>query len=219
MANIAEILKNAPRGLKLYSPLCGECELDKVKDGSIIVDNDTDSWVFSHDGRFDVNGEMLLFPSREVRDWEAFEKALLKPEDKHSDYVDLGLPSGTLWKSTNEDDFFTFDGAVEKFGDNMPTKEQWEELKNNCTWQWEGNGYTVKGKNGKQIFLLAAGRRYGTSLYDAGGYGYYWSSSLDTDYPGDAWGFSFDSGTQGMDDNDRNGGFSVRLVKTKGGNK
>ena len=161
----------------------------------------------------------MLFPSREVRDWEAFEKALLKPEDKHSDYVNLGLPSGTLWKSTNEDDFFTFYEAVEKFGDNMPTKEQWEELKNNCTWQWEGNGYTVKGKNGKQIFLLAAGRRYGTSLYDAGGYGYYWSSSLDTDYPGDAWGFSFDSGTQGMDDNDRNGGFSVRLVKTKGGNK
>lgn len=28
--NLVEILKDAPKGTKLYSPICGECELNKV---------------------------------------------------------------------------------------------------------------------------------------------------------------------------------------------
>ena len=30
-------------------------------------------------------------------------------------YVDLGLPSGTLWKDKNENGFFTYDEAVSRF--------------------------------------------------------------------------------------------------------
>lgn len=40
------------------------------------------------------------------------------------EYVDLGLPSGTMWKLFIEDGYYTFDRAVEKFGSNLPTKEQ-----------------------------------------------------------------------------------------------
>ena len=42
-------------------------------------------------------------------------------------YVDLGLPSGTLWKNANEggdDALYTYDEAVSMFGDKLPTKEQ-----------------------------------------------------------------------------------------------
>ena len=67
----------------------------------------------------------------------------------------------------------------------MPTKAEQEELRNKCTWTWEQkngvNGYTVTGQNGNSIFLPAAGFRYGSSLYRAGSYGCYWSSSLSTD--------------------------------------
>ena len=60
-------------------------------------------------------------------------------ETPDTDYVDLGLPSGTKWKSANEtggyNGFYTFDEAVSTFGDKLPTKEQFEELKNNCTWE------------------------------------------------------------------------------------
>ena len=76
---------------------------------------------------------------------------------KLSEYVDLGLPSGTLWKIENEDGFYTYEQAVAKFGNNLPTKEQLEELKRFCRWTWTGNGYRVKGKDGESIFLPAAG--------------------------------------------------------------
>ena len=81
-------------------------------------------------------------------------------------YVDLGLPSGTKWKATNEKnaadaeyDFFTYDEAVSQFGDRLPTKDQCEELSAECQWSWTGNGYKVTGPNGNFITLPAAGYR------------------------------------------------------------
>ena len=77
----------------------------------------------------------------------------------------------------------------------MPTDAEWTELRENCTWKWtdDYNGTGVKGRivtsniNGNSIFLPAAGFRYHDGLYDAGSYGYYWSSSLYTDNPNYAW--------------------------------
>ena len=34
-------------------------------------------------------------------------------------WVDLGLPSGTLWASIPEEGYYTYNDAVEKFGINM----------------------------------------------------------------------------------------------------
>ena len=94
-------------------------------------------------------------------------------------YVDLGLPSGTLWKDQNEaGGFYTYDQALAKFGRSLPTKEQLEELKNSCRWTWNGNGYKVEGPSGESIVLPAAGYRYcdGSVRY-VGSYGNYWSST------------------------------------------
>ncbi len=67
----------------------------------------------------------------------------------------------------------------------MPTYDELEELKTKCTWTWTTlngvNGHNVEGPNGNAIFLPAAGSRYDSDLYDAGSYGAYWSSSLNTD--------------------------------------
>ena len=98
-------------------------------------------------------------------------------EDIVNECVDLGLPSGTLWEPFNEEGYYTYDEAVEKFGDNLPTKEQWEELKNECNWKWKGNGYDVTGPNGNMIFLPAAGYRYGTEVNYLEGSGFYWSGT------------------------------------------
>ncbi len=188
-------------------------------------------------------------------------------------YVDLGLPSGTLWATCNvgaskpEDygDYFAWgetatkstyswdtykwcnDGDYHKltkyntyssYGtvDNrtvldpeddaaranwggawrMPTREEMNELYANCTWTWttqngvNGRKFTVP--NGESIFLPAAGYYSSGSLYYAGSNGYYWSSSLDTDYPGNAYDLNFDSGDVGLNDYYRLYGQSVRPV-------
>ena len=99
----------------------------------------------------------------------------------------------------------------------MPTDAEWTELRENCTWTWTTkngvNGYEVKSKtNGNSIFLPAAGYRDDDDLGSAGGVGYYWSSSLDTDDPYGAWDVGFNSGYVSRGSGSRYFGRSVRPV-------
>ncbi len=68
----------------------------------------------------------------------------------------------------------------------MPNNAQWQELVDNCTWTWTTqnnvNGCLVTGTNGKSIFLPAAGFIIGTESRYSGERGYYWSSSLNSEY-------------------------------------
>lgn len=104
-----------------------------------------------------------------------------------------------------------------------PTKTEWEELINHTTSQWTTrngvNGRLLTGPNGNRLFLPAAGEVW-FSWYDwfpdAGQCGRYWSSSLYTDFPFEAWWFYFDSDDsdyQSMAENDRSAGYSVRAVR------
>ena len=98
----------------------------------------------------------------------------------------------------------------------MPTKAEQDELREQCTWTWTTqngvNGYKVTSKsNGNSIFLPAAGHRRFSSLSHAGGIGYYWSSSLDTDILYNAYVLFCGSGVV-LDYNDRFCGLSVRPV-------
>ena len=129
--------------------------------------------------------------------------------------MDLGLPSGTLWKDANEGgDYarYTYDEAVRRFGSKLPTEEQLEELRHKCTWTWTGSGYKVTGPNGNSITLPAAGYRDcdGNVGYVGAG-GYYWSSA--PDYSDDAWRLYFNSSGVGVYGSLRCCGQSVRLVQ------
>lgn len=75
--NIAEILKDKPKETKLYSILSdGECFLNEVSEDSIYIDIDNRKrfWCFTVYGSTHSfpNGCVLLFPSREMRDWNKF---------------------------------------------------------------------------------------------------------------------------------------------------
>jgi hypothetical protein len=129
-------------------------------------------------------------------------------------YVDLGLPSGTLWKDQNEiAGLYTYEQAMEKFGNELPTKEQLEELQTSCRWTWTGSGYRVEGPNGETITLPADGRRFGATgtVYFAGSDGGYWSSTPSG--AEEAWDLHFTSEEVNMSVYGRRSGLSVRLVR------
>lgn len=81
--DLTKILKDVPSGTKLYSPVCGECELVEI-DGEnthpIICRTKSDSGdigceAFTAEGKFYCdykNGECVLFPSKYNRDWATF---------------------------------------------------------------------------------------------------------------------------------------------------
>lgn len=139
-------------------------------------------------------------------------------------YVDLGLPSGTMWAICNmgasafydcgdhyawgeletksyygEDNsrtyglklgdfsgYATYDAARANWGGKwrVPTKEEFDELVNGCTWVWSPQqgvgGYIVTGPNGNSIFMPDTGCN--GSIDEETPVGYYWSSTPDDWY-------------------------------------
>ena len=112
--NLVEILKDCPKGTKLYSTLFGDVELVRVckneedafpievkrSDGAIVT--------FMLNGRFyfGYDGECALFPSREQRDWSKFtapwlEKERFDPKTlKHFDKVLARMTKDGVWHAT-----------------------------------------------------------------------------------------------------------------------
>lgn len=134
-------------------------------------------------------------------------------------YVDLGLPSGTLWKETNEADLYTQTQAQEQFGNKLPTKKQIEELIHFCKWKWQNNGYVIIGPNNGFIFIPAMGLKRGTyeAIWGAGVIGCYLSSTSNGSYG--MYGLSFDGSDVKLVDNflpDQGQGlvkYAIRLVR------
>ena len=78
--NIVEILKDKPKGTKLYSSACGKCKLEEVDDKSFKISfyNSKFSFMKRGEGYLDKNGQLyddgecVVFPSKEMRDWSKF---------------------------------------------------------------------------------------------------------------------------------------------------
>ena len=77
--NIAKILKYCPKGTKLYSLIHGDVTLDRVNNKSnypiVVVTNMGENRYFTSKGFYNQcysNGECILFPSKEQRDWSKF---------------------------------------------------------------------------------------------------------------------------------------------------
>ena len=110
------------------------------------------------------------------------------------------------------------DAAYVNWGEGwrMPTKEQLQELIQNCTWTWTQqngvNGHLVTGPNGNTIFLSASGVCLDDEIRDPGSYGDFWSRTLSTHTC-----YAFDLGFKSDDvrwySGDRSVGRCVRAVR------
>ena len=73
--NIAEILKDKKNGLRLYSPIFGECAFCYVREDTNDICVKKHNGVieyFNSEGLYFALGEVMLFPSKSMRDWEKF---------------------------------------------------------------------------------------------------------------------------------------------------
>lgn len=98
--NLVEILKDAPKGTKLWSPVCGDCEFVEIDEDAILpiicfVLEGRCHWGFREDGSLTIykSAECVLFPSEENRDWSTF-----KVPQKHKHFEAF---QKVLYKSYN----------------------------------------------------------------------------------------------------------------------
>lgn len=83
--DLTKILKDCPKGTKFYSPLCGEVDFKEIRSdekNSIVSKKGMGEIVFTEKGFYyaDEDGECLLFPSKDQRDWSKFTAPWYKKE-------------------------------------------------------------------------------------------------------------------------------------------
>lgn len=110
--NIVGILKDKPQGTKLYSSACGKCKLEEVDDKSFKISfyNSKFGFMNGGEGYLDKNGklyddgECVVFPSKEMRDWSKF------AWKKGDVLVSNDSDSHIIFKGFSKDDYTTFEG-------------------------------------------------------------------------------------------------------------
>ena len=118
--NIAAILNDKPNGIRLYSPIFGECEFCHVREDTNDICVKKHNGVieyFNYEGLYFALGEVMLFPSREMRDWSKFswmKGDVLVNDDKDIHIIFEAFENNTytrfkgkhyLWKEGNEEDY------------------------------------------------------------------------------------------------------------------
>lgn len=110
--NIAEILKDKPQGTKLYSSACGKCTLEEADDKSFKISfyNSKFGFMNGGEGYLDKNGklydegECVVFPSKEMRDWSKF------AWKKGDVLVSNDSDSHIIFNGFSKDDYTIFEG-------------------------------------------------------------------------------------------------------------
>lgn len=76
--------------------------------------------------------------------------------DNKTEYVDLGLPSGTLWASDYEksDGKYVYLPYEKANRMNLPTEKQWQELIDNCKMKFDG--YDRRNDSFNSVVFIAA---------------------------------------------------------------
>lgn len=78
--NITTILKNKPKGTKLYSTVHGKCTFEAITDEIFKINFCTSKFGLTQSGECTLikfgnmydGGECIIFPSKEMRDWSKF---------------------------------------------------------------------------------------------------------------------------------------------------
>ena len=108
-SNRCQILKDCPKGTKLWSPIWGDITFEKIDafDGLVYVLKHKGVHIILDNGKFDADGECIIFPSKDQRDWSKFKAPIKRfnPEEfKPFDKVLLRIDERDIWQP----DFFGY---------------------------------------------------------------------------------------------------------------
>lgn len=129
MINIAKILKNKPKGTRLYSPIFGECVFDFIQNTTndvCVKKHNGEKAYFNSEGLYNTLGECLLFPSKEMHDWRKFSW-------KKGDVLISDCGFVCIFKEWASDDYTKFNGC---YFDGMPNAktDKYSKLDNNTAY-------------------------------------------------------------------------------------
>ena len=107
--NLCRILKDCPKGTKLWSPIWGDITFETINafDGLVYVLKHKGVHIILDNGKFDADGECIIFPSKDQRDWSKFKAPIKRfnPEEfKPFDKVLLRIDERDIWQP----DFFGY---------------------------------------------------------------------------------------------------------------
>ena len=127
--NIAAILKDKKNGIRLYSPIFGECTFCCVREDTNDICVKKHNGVieyFNSEGLYFALGEVMLFPSKEMRDWSKFAW-------KRGDVLISDCGFVCIFKEWASDDYTRFNGC---YFDGMPNAQtaKYSKLDNNTAY-------------------------------------------------------------------------------------
>ena len=127
--NIAEILKDKPKGIRLYSPIFGECSFSFVREETndiCVKKHNGEKALFDSKGLYYNTGEVMLFPSKSMRDWSKFAW-------KRGDVLISDCGFVCIFKEWASDDYTRFNGC---YFDGMPNAStaKYSKLDNNTAY-------------------------------------------------------------------------------------
>ena len=140
--NIAKILKNKPRGTKLYSMIHGKCSFEAVTDEIFKINFCTSKFGLTQSGECTLikfgnmydGGECIIFPSKEMRDWRKFAW-------KKGDLLINSCGFQCIFKEWSSDDYTKFNGCYSNSRDGYEDVSNAEtanfvKLDNNTTYEY-----------------------------------------------------------------------------------
>lgn len=151
--NIAEILRDMPKGTKLYSPLFGKCELIGVDNSKYPIaikaqriDGAISKGIMKYGRYFDgyEDAECSLYPSVKMRCWDKFFKRGDIVYNPHSQMY-------AVFECWANDDYTEFNTTINYYKDHTFGKE--EVCDTEC--------FVKANDEQKTLFIAAAEKRYG----------------------------------------------------------
>ena len=152
--NIANILKDKPKGTKLYADAFGELKLVKVDKVDTIYTRTKEGMFYSfyNDGKYDKNGEPILVPSKEMRDWSKF------AWKKGDVLVSNDYGTEVIFYDWYDNTYTNF------YGKHYLNSEDKNNIKYNDTFLCTTGIYSLEDKNAAQTYTNTIEERLGDKL-------------------------------------------------------